>query len=274
MEGGGFCRMGSLPVVARAALHRWEEPCISGPSGSGAVFFSGCTLACRYCQNFDLSRGRVGQAVTPRRLSEIFRALEGEGASTLSLITGTQFVPAILDALERYRPNIPVVWNTSGYESLQTLALLQGAIDVYLPDMKYWDGRMAGLLSGAPDYPEVARAAIAEMRRQTGAARYDDRGILVRGTQIRHLVLPGLTGDAMRILAWIADTLPDTPVSLMGQYVPCGAAATVPGLNRRLSRREYARVVAHMDAIGLSGYRQRPGAADTAFIPAFDGTGV
>ena len=273
-RGGGVCGMGTLPVVARAALHRWEEPCISGTRGSGAVFFAGCTLSCRYCQNYELSRGRAGSAVTPAQLADIFRRLEGEGAHNINLVTATHFVPAVLDALELYRPGIQVVWNSGGYELVETLRMLEGAVDVYLPDMKYWSDSMAKLLSGAADYPETARAAIREMRRQTGAPRYDSEGLMLRGTQVRHLVLPGLTGDAMRILTWVADELMDTPVSLMGQYVPCGEASAIPGLDRRLTAREYARVVAHMDAIGLGGYRQLPGAADEAYIPAFDGTGV
>ena len=272
--GAGFCRMGTEPVVARAALHRWEEPCISGRRGSGAVFFAGCTLACRYCQNYELSRGQAGERISVRRLSEIFRELEGEGAHNLNLVTGTQFIPAVLEALELYRPRIPVVWNSSGYETMEALALLEGAVDIYLPDMKYWNPAMAKMLSGAEDYPETARAAIREMRRQTGEAVYDAEGMMLRGTQVRHLVLPGLTADAMRILTWIADELPGTPVSLMGQYVPCGEAAKIPGMNRRLTAREYARVLAHMEAAGLKGYRQLPASADEAFIPAFDGEGV
>ena len=272
--GAGFCRMGTGPVVARAALHRWEEPCISGRRGSGAVFFAGCTLACRYCQNYELSRGQAGERISVRRLSEIFRELEGEGAHNLNLVTGTQFIPAVLEALELYRPGIPVVWNSSGYETMDALALLEGAVDIYLPDMKYWNPAMAKMLSGAEDYPETARAAIREMRRQTGEAVYDAEGMMLRGTQVRHLVLPGLTADAMRILTWIADELPGTPVSLMGQYVPCGEAAKIPGMNRRLTAREYARVLAHLEAAGLEGYRQRPASADEAFSPAFDGEGV
>ena len=270
----GFCRMGSLPSVARAAPHFWEEPCLSGTRGSGAVFFSGCTLACRYCQNWEISRGGRGTEVTPRGLAEIFRRLAGQGVHNLNLVTGTQFVPAILEALSIYRPPIPIVWNSSGYERVETLRLLEGAVDVYLPDMKYWDPKMAALLSGAGDYPQAARLAIAEMLRQTGPAVYDSEGMMRSGTHLRHLVLPGLTGDAMRILTWVKDELPGVSVSLMGQYVPCGEAGRIPGMNRRLTRREYERVAAHMRAIGLAGYRQLPQAASAAFIPAFDGTGV
>ena len=272
--GAGFCGMGLDPVIARAALHRWEEPCISGTRGSGAVFFSGCTLGCVYCQNDGISRGRRGVRVTPERLAEIFLELQEAGAHNLNLVTGTHFVPAILRALQIAAPRVPVVWNSGGYERVETLRMLEGHVDVYLPDMKYWDARQAALLSGAPDYPETARAAIREMLRQTGPAQYDADGLMVRGTQVRHLVLPGLTADAMRILTWVRDELPGAAVSLMGQYVPCGRAETVPGLNRRLTPREYRRVAAHMQAIGLPGYRQLPASASGEYIPAFDGTGV
>lgn len=272
--GAGVCRMGTLPKIARAALHRWEEPCISGTRGSGTVFFSGCGLRCAFCQNEAISQRGEGQIVSVERLSDIFRELEAQGAHNINLVTAAHFVPAVIAALERYRPSIPIVYNSSGYESLDTLRRLEGVVDVYLPDFKYIDPEMAALLSGARDYPQAAMEALREMRRQTGPAVYDEAGILRRGTLIRHLVLPGLTGDSMRILTWIRDELPDTPVSLMGQYTPCGRALSIPGMNRRITKREYARVLAHMQAIGLDGYRQELTAADQAFIPAFDGTGV
>lgn len=272
--GGGVCGEGTLPRIARAALHRWEEPCISGTRGSGAVFFSGCALRCAFCQNEAISRGGYGEAVSIRRLADIFRELEEQGAHNINLVTAAHFVPAVLDALELHRPNIPLVYNSSGYESLETLRLLDGVIDIYLPDYKYIDPAMARLLSGAADYPDVAWAAIEEMRRQTGAAVYDEQGMMTRGTLIRHLLLPGLTGDAMRILTRIRDELPDTPVSLMGQYVPCGRAREIPGMNRRVTKREYDRVKAHMQMIGLEGYRQELEAASGEYVPAFDLSGV
>ena len=272
--GGGVCGEGTLPRIARAALHRWEEPCISGTRGSGAVFFSGCALRCAFCQNEAISRGGCGEAVSIRRLADIFRELEEQGAHNINLVTAAHFVPAVLDALELHRPNIPLVYNSSGYESLETLRLLDGVIDIYLPDYKYIDPAMARLLSGAADYPDVAWAAIEEMRRQTGAAVYDEQGMMTRGTLIRHLLLPGLTGDAMRILTRIRDELPDTPVSLMGQYVPCGRAREIPGMNRRVTKREYDRVKAHMQMIGLEGYRQELEAASGEYVPAFDLSGV
>ena len=273
-SGAGVCRMGTQPKIARAALHMWEEPCISGTRGSGAVFFSGCGLRCVFCQNEAISQQGEGKIVTPERLAEIFRELEAQGAHNINLVTAAHFVPAVLEALSLYRPNIPIVYNSSGYESIETLRMLSGVVDIYLPDYKYIDPNMAAMLSGARDYPDVAFAAIVEMIRQTGAPVYDENGMMQRGTLIRHLVLPGLTGDSMKILTRIRDEFPGIPVSLMGQYTPCGRALSMPGMDRKIKKKEYARVLAHMEAIGLDGYRQELGSADDAFIPSFDETGV
>lgn len=273
-SGAGVCRMGTQPKIARAALHMWEEPCISGTRGSGAVFFSGCGLRCVFCQNEAISQQGEGKIVTPARLAEIFRELEAQGAHNINLVTAAHFVPAVLEALSLYRPNIPIVYNSSGYESIETLRMLSSVVDIYLPDYKYIDPNMAAMLSGARDYPDVAFAAIAEMIRQTGAPVYDENGMMQRGTLIRHLVLPGLTGDSMKILTRIRDEFPGIPVSLMGQYTPCGRALSIPGMDRKIKKKEYARVLAHMEAIGLDGYRQELGSADGAFIPSFDETGV
>ncbi len=273
-SGAGVCRMGTQPKIARAALHMWEEPCISGTWGSGAVFFSGCGLRCVFCQNEAISQQGEGKIVTPERLAEIFRELEAQGAHNINLVTAAHFVPAVLEALNLYRPNIPIVYNSSGYESIETLRMLSGVVDIYLPDYKYIDPNMAAMLSGARDYPDVAFAAIAEMIRQTGAPVYDENGMMQRGTLIRHLVLPGLTGDSMKILTRIRDEFPGIPVSLMGQYTPCGRALSMSGMDRKIKKKEYARVLAHMEAIGLDGYRQELGSADGAFIPSFDETGV
>ena len=273
-SGAGVCRMGTQPKIARAALHMWEEPCISGTRGSGAVFFSGCGLRCVFCQNEAISQQGEGKIVTPARLAEIFRELEAQGAHNINLVTAAHFVPAVLEALNLYRPNIPIVYNSSGYESIETLRMLSGVVDIYLPDYKYIDPNMAAMLSGARDYPDVAFAAIAEMIRQTGAPVYDENGMMQRGTLIRHLILPGLTGDSMKILTRIRDEFPGIPVSLMGQYTPCGRALSIPGMDRKIKKKEYARVLAHMEAIGLDGYRQELGSADGAFIPSFDETGV
>ncbi len=273
-EGSGVCGVGTLPRIARAALHMWEEPCISGMRGSGAIFFSGCGLRCIFCQNESISHGCAGETVSVERLAEIFRELEAQGAHNINLVTAAQFVPAVIRALDLYRPAIPVVYNSSGYERVERLRMLEGYVDIYLPDFKYIDPQMAKLLSGAEDYPQTAMEAIREMIRQTGPAQYDEDGMMRRGTQIRHLVLPGLTGDSMKILSVIRDEFPEASVSLMGQYTPFGRALSMPGLNRRLKKKEYARVLAHMEAIGLDGYRQELESASEAFVPAFDGTGV
>lgn len=274
IDGRGVCGMGALPKIARAGLHMWEEPCISGTRGSGAVFFSGCGLRCIFCQNGEISHGGAGEVVSVRRLAEIFRELEAQGAHNINLVTAAQFAPAVVEALDIYRPGIPIVYNSSGYERIETLRMLEGYIDIYLPDYKYIDPQMAKLLSGAEDYPGVALCAIREMVRQTGPAVYDAEGIMTRGTQIRHLVLPGLTGDSMKILTMIADEFPGVPVSLMGQYTPFGRALTMPGMNRKLKKKEYARVLEHMEALDLPGYRQALESASESFVPAFDGTGV
>ncbi len=273
-SGSGVCGVGALPKIARAGLHMWEEPCISGTRGSGAVFFSGCGLKCVFCQNESISHGGEGKTVSVQRLAEIFRELEAAGAHNINLVTAAQFVPSVIAALKIYRPRIPIVYNSSGYESVETLRLLEGYVDIYLPDYKYIDPGMAKLLSGAADYPETALCAIREMVRQTGGAVYDESGMMLRGTQIRHLVLPGLTGDSMKILTMIADEFPGVPVSLMGQYTPFGKALEIPGMNRKITKKEYKRVLAHMDAIGLPGYRQELSSADAQYVPAFDGTGV
>ena len=271
--GTGVCGQGMMPRVARAALHFWEEPCISGKNGSGAIFFSGCALRCVFCQNEEISHGGWGETITVERLREIMRELEAAGAETINLVTAGHFLSAVREALSGYRPGIPVVYNTSGYESAEAIRALDGLVDVYLPDMKTRSRRAAEFLFGAPDYPEVAAAAILEMVRQTGQPVYNENGIMTRGTLIRHLCLPSMTADSMQVLNWVYEHTA-CPVSLMSQYVPYGQAKNIKGLNRRLKPSEYQRVLDHMLALGLEGYTQEAGADDTAFIPAFDGTGV
>lgn len=269
-RGTGVCRMGTLPKIARAALHRWEEPCISGTRGSGAVFFSGCGLRCVFCQNESISQRGEGKIVTPKRLSEIFRELEAQGAHNINLVTAAHFVPAVLDALALYRPNIPIVYNSSGYESVETLRMLEGAVDIYLPDYKYIDPNMAAMLSGARDYPDTAHAAIDEMVRQTGAPVYDQDGMMTRGMIVRHLVLPGHLGNTFRALRFIKNELPEgTPVSLMAQYTPC-VQTPYHELNRKLSKLEYDTVVNEMIKLGLDGFVQELESADEGFIPPFE----
>lgn len=270
----GFCGLGETPRVARAALHFWEEPCISGTRGSGAVFFSGCTLGCVYCQNYEISHERYGKEISVRRLSDIFRILEDQGAHNINLVTGTPFVPAILEAFALYRPRIPIVWNSGGYETMETLKRLEGAVDIYLPDLKHVSPRLSKLCAGAADYFDFASKAVAEMCRQTGPAVYDENGLMQKGVIVRHLILPGCTGDSCRVLDFIAQQLPaGTPVSLMRQYTPIRACA-VPGLDRRVNDREYQRVLAHYEALGLTGFTQEKEAADSGYTPPFDLTGV
>ncbi|MBR4359096.1 MAG: radical SAM protein [Clostridia bacterium] len=270
----GFCGMGVMPKVARAALHFWEEPCISGRNGSGTVFFSGCTLRCAYCQNHEISHLGQGKEITVQRLADIFKMLRDQGAHNINLVTATPFVPAVLDALSLFHPGIPIVWNSGGYETVDTLKMLQGAVDIYLPDLKHVSPRLSALCAQAPDYFDMASAAIQEMCRQTGPAVYDEAGMVRRGVIVRHLILPGCTADSCRVLDFIAEKLPPgTPVSLMRQYTPEPWCA-IPGLDRRITDKEYARVLDHFQALGLQGYIQEKESADGAYTPAFDGTGV
>ena len=266
----GFCGLGEEMRIARIAPHLWEEPPVSGARGTGAVFFSGCTLRCAYCQNGEISHTGTGREFTPRELSDALKRLTDLGVQTVSFITGTPFVPRILETLERWRPPVPVVWNTSGYETVETLKMLEGAVDVYLPDLKHFSARMGRLCAQAPDYFAAASEALVEMCRQTGPCRYTPDGILERGVLIRHLILPGLTGESMKLLTWIRDSLPPgTPVSLMRQYVPCNGVS-VPGLDRRITEKEYTRVRDHMLALDLPGFLQEPESAERDFIPVFN----
>lgn len=270
----GFCGMGEKPRVARAALHFWEEPCISGARGSGTVFFSGCTLRCAFCQNYEISHLGQGKDIDARRLADIFKMLEDQGAHNVNLVTATPFTYAVLDALDLYRPGIPIVWNTGGYETPETLRLLDGAVDIYLPDLKHASPRLSKLCAGAPDYFEIASKAIREMCRQTGPAMYGENGMMLRGVIVRHLILPGCTVDSCRVLDYIAENLPKgTPVSLMRQYTP-SPYCKIPGLDRRVTDGEYRRVLAHFEALGLTGFTQEKESADAAYTPPFDLTGV
>ena len=267
----GFCGLGGEMLLGRVAPHLWEEPPISGTRGTGALFFSGCTLRCVYCQNGEISHRNAGKPFSPAELADAMKRLADLGVHTVSFITATPFVPQVLEALEIWRPPLPLVWNSSGYERVETLKMLEGVIDVYLPDLKHWSSRMGRLCAGAPDYFDAASAAIREMCRQTGAPVYDENGVMKKGTLVRHLILPGLTGESMRLLSWIRDELPaGTPVSLMRQYVPCNGVE-IPGLDRRITEEEYRRVRDHMETLGLLGYEQEAASAEAEFIPSFNG---
>ena len=273
----GVCHTGEDILVARAAPHYGEEPCISGERGSGAVFFAGCPLGCVYCQNYALSRAREGETVTVERLAEIFTSLEGQGVHNLNLVTGTQFTPGILRALSLAAPKIPVVWNTSGYETVETVRALNERVHIFLPDMKYAFPAPAARYSRAPDYPETARAAIEEMVRLTGPYVLGDDGLLRSGVLIRHLVLPGQLANTRAVLRWVGETFAPGEVlfSLMAQYTPCGDLTGAPELQRTLTQEEWDEALSALEDSGIEdGFVQDLTAAGEEAIPAFDGTGV
>lgn len=272
---GGVCAMPAEPVVARAALHLWEEPPISGTRGAGTVFFSGCNLRCVFCQNSSISQEGFGKPVTGERLREIFHELIAQGAHNIDLVTPTHFTHAILEALDQPLP-VPVVWNSGGYESVETLRKLEGRVQIYLPDLKYLSSERAARYSAAPDYPAVATAAIKEMFRQTGPCQFDGEGLLKRGVLIRHLLLPGGVPEARAVMDWVAGEFPRGSVyfSLMSQYVPLGRAAEFPEIDRRLRKSEIHAAQEYMAALDLPGYIQEDASASAAYVPAFDLTGV
>ncbi len=271
----GFCGMPAHPVAARAAGHYWEEPVISGEYGSGAVFFSGCTLRCQFCQNYEISTRKHGFPVDSRRLREIFEKLIAEGHHNINLVTPTHFLPDVLPALEPRLP-VPVVYNCGGYERVETLRALEGKVDVWLPDMKYSDPRLAKALSAAPDYVETAKAAILEMYRLTGPCVIE-KGLLKQGVLIRHLILPGQIDNSVGVLEWIADSFPKGAVlvSLMSQYIPMGPAARIPPFDRRITPEEYDTVLSWLYLLGLDdGFIQGPEAASLEYVPEFNGEGI
>ena len=272
-DGRGFCGMPETPVVARAMLHQWEEPCISGARGSGAVFFSGCVLGCVFCQNGKISRERFGKPVTAARLREIFEELIAQGAHNINLVSPTPFVPAILEALEAPLP-VPVVWNTGGYERVETLRRLEGRVQIWLPDLKYADNGLAKRYSGAGDYFETAAAAILEMYRQSGDYVLED-GLLKRGVVIRHLLLPGGLANAKAVMDWVAGHFRPGQVlfSLMSQYTPQPGAEGL--LSRRVTAGEYRAALAYMENLGITdGYRQDSSSAKEEYTPDFDLRGI
>ncbi len=263
----GFCGCPGTALVAKAMLHKWEEPALAGPGGSGAVFFGGCTLGCSYCQNAAISGHAAGQAMDSAQLRRVFEDLIAQGAENIDLVTPTQFLPTILPALEPKLP-VPVVYNCGGYESVRTLKALEGRVDIYLPDLKYADPKLASSLSGAADYFPVAAAAIREMVRQTGPVQWQGEKIL-RGTVIRHLILPGQVENSLKILDWIGETFRpgEVLVSLMRQYTPMGNQQ--PPMDRRITDEEYDAVLSWMFLNDLEGFTQEAQSADSGFIPDF-----
>ncbi|MEA4934660.1 MAG: 4Fe-4S cluster-binding domain-containing protein [Lawsonibacter sp.] len=275
-EGLGFCRMPESPVLARAALHLWEEPPISGSKGSGTIFFSGCSLRCVFCQNERISHQDFGKIVLIDRLAEICRELIAQGAHNLNFVNPTHYAHVIFRLLQRHSFDRPVVWNSGGYDSVETLRQLEGKVDIYLPDLKYLSHAAALRYSAAADYPEIAAAAISEMFRQTGPCQFDQNGLLVRGVLIRHLILPGQVLQAKQVMDWVAAAFePGTVLfSLMSQYTPWGDLSAHPEINRRLRRGEMESAIAYMQNLGLAGFCQERTSASEEYTPPFDLTGV
>ncbi len=257
----------------------WEEPCISGRKGSGAVFFSGCSLRCIFCQNHEIAAGKAGKEISVPRLSEIFLELQNRGAANINLVTGTHFVPQIMSALDKARREgltLPVVYNCGGYEKAETLRLLEGYVDVYLPDLKYTDPSLAEAFSRAPDYPDTAKAALEEMVRQTGPCSFDEEGYIKRGTIVRHLVLPGHTRNSIDVLRYLHHTYGSRIwISLMNQYTPVREIPEYPELNRKVTAREYEKVLSEALELGVTNcfYQDGP-AAGESFIPPFNLVGI
>lgn len=270
----GFCKMPYNAVLARASLHLWEEPVISGERGSGTIFFSGCNLRCVFCQNFEISHENFGKQVSKSEFIDIVKRLENQGAHTINLVNPTHFVPFIKEVFSEYKPSVPVVYNTGGYDDVESIRSLQGLIDVYLPDLKYFDSDVSKKYSNAENYFEKASKAVLEMQRQVGKSVIKD-GIMQKGMIIRHLVLPKNTDQSIKILRWIKDNLPiDTYISLMSQYVPY-VKTEYKELNRRIVTAEYQKVIDEFERLGFeNGFMQQRSSAQTDFIPKFDLSGV
>lgn len=275
----GRCHVSASVRVARAALHMWEEPCISGAEGSGAVFFSGCSLGCIYCQNREISGGKSGLDISVSRLAEIFLELEAQGANNINLVTAGHYVPQVISALKEAKGfglGIPIVYNSSGYEKTEALQMLEGLVDIYLPDFKYLTPELAKQYSGAPDYPETAQAAIREMVRQQPKPQFDARGMMTQGVLVRHLLLPGHVREAKRVVEYLYTAYGNQIyISLMNQYTPGPAVKEDPLLHRGVTKREYERLLDFAGALGITqGFYQEGGTAKESFIPAFDCQGV
>lgn len=270
-SGNGFCGMGELPVVARVAPHFGEEPCISGTLGSGTIFFSGCTLKCIYCQNYEISHYKKGKTITPSDLADCYKSLEQQGVHNINLVTADHFAHAIVKSFEIYKPRIPVVYNCSGYTSPKTLKMMDGIIDIYLPDFKYSNDALAIKYSSAPNYVNTATSAIMEMLFQTGLPKINDEGIMKKGVIIRHLILPSHTKNSIEVLNIISRMFGNqVMVSLMCQYIPMGKAKECNKINRKITKREYDKVKLEMISLGLDGFTQELSSADTKYVPIWD----
>lgn len=276
----GYCGQDGTLRAARASLHYWEEPCISGTVGSGTVFFSGCSLRCAFCQNHDIAIGRAGQEVTSAHLVDIFLSLQAQGAANINLVTPTHFIPQIALALieaKRQGLTVPIVYNTGSYETPDALRHLKGLVDIYLPDLKYYSAELSAQLSHTPDYFAVASAAIEEMVRQVGEPVLDeDSGLMNRGVIVRHLVLPGQNKDSKKLLRYLHETYGDRIyISILNQYTPLPALGLAAPFDRRVTDEEYAKILSFAEKLGIErGFMQEGEVADESFIPAFDGRGL
>ena len=275
----GICGVSGEGILgARAALHMWEEPCISGETGSGTVFFSGCPLRCVYCQNYALARAEQGEQITTERLSDIFLELQEKGAANINLVTPTHYTPQIIEAVRMSRAkglHLPIVYNCSGYEKVETLRTLEGIVDIYLTDFKYMETEPAMRYSKAPDYPKVAKLALEEMVRQCPKARFDEQGMMQQGVIVRHLLLPGHLKNAKSVVQYVYETYGDNVyLSLMNQYTPLPQVKDYPEINRKVTEAEYEELVDYAIDLGVEhGFIQEGETAEESFIPAFDNEG-
>lgn len=274
----GYCRAGAEVTAARAALHFWEEPCISGTNGSGTVFFSGCSLGCVYCQNYDISRYQAGKSITTERLAEIFLELQEQKAHNINLVTPGHYVPSIVNAVQRARAcglHIPIVYNSSGYEKVETIKMLEGIVDIYLPDFKYMGEEMASRYSKCGDYFDIASQAVKEMVRQTGEAVFEDE-IMKRGVIVRHLLLPGGLEDSKKVIKYLYEMYKDRIyISIMNQFTPLEQVKEYPEINRKVTEKEYDDLVDYALELGVeNGFIQEGETASESFIPAFDYQGI
>ena len=272
----GYCRMPDEFVVARAGLHFWEEPPISGVNGSGTVFFSGCNLGCVYCQNYEISHENTGKIISDERLLEIFCELKDKGAHNINLVNPTHYAERLADLLPLYKKQLPVVYNSSGYENVETLHKLDGKVDIYMPDLKYISGEKSKKYSSAENYFDFASKALIEMKKQCSENVFDENGIMQKGMIVRHLILPKNTNQSIEILKWIYNNLgSDTAISLMAQYTPYGKIENYPELQRKITEREYNKVLTFAEELGFENiYSQDFGSSSEKFIPDFDLTGV
>ena len=267
----GFCKAGLLPVINRTAPHFWEEPCISGKNGSGTVFFGGCNLRCVYCQNSEISRSPKGKIYSVTELADKIKYLELTGVHNINLVTPTHYTYAIVEALKKYKPSVPVVYNCGGYESVKTLKRLEDFVDIYLTDFKYITSASAKRYSKAPDYPETVKAALKEMVDQTGAPVFDNYGMLQKGVIVRHLVLPSNTDESISIIDYLDREYGNKILfSLMHQYYPAGDAEEYPEINRRLTKHEYQKVLNRLLESSLDGFVQDSDSAKATYTPNFD----